>query len=221
MNRLALHSLARRVRRGFTIVELIIVIVIISIMASIAFVGYNLVQISTNDTHREADVTAIMNALETYYNKNGEYPANDSLNPSAEYPRMTNFAPVTALLPDVPVDALTGPNDYRFYPGCVNSASCPNSSSDWGTYMIKSYMYSSRYASQSGSAYAYFNVPSTYGNGTGWGCNIQTYYADPGYMIAWYKVSAKLWIFKRSKHGTIDISNNATGPVAPQTCTFS
>jgi prepilin-type N-terminal cleavage/methylation domain-containing protein len=221
MNKVAFRLPARWQNQGFTIVELLIVIAIISILAAITVVGYNVVQTSTNDTQREADVTSIMNALERYYDKNGEYPANDTLNPDAAYPRMTDFAPVKALLPDLPNDALTGPNDYQFYPGCVNSTVCTNSSSDWATYMTKAYIYSSRYSTQGGSAYAYFNVPSTFAGGNGWGCNIRTYYADPGYMIAWYKLSTKLWVFERSKHGIIDISNNAVGPVAPQTCTFS
>jgi len=206
---------------GFTLVELVIVIAIIAILSAIAVASYHGVQVNADDSDREADVTAIMDSLEDYYAKNGEYPANDDLNPDGNYPQMNGFTKVRAILPDLTDEMLTGPGGYQFYPGCVNSASCPNTSDDWRDYMTKAYMYSSRYRSNQAGSYAYFNVPSTYGDGTGWGCSIYTYYDDPGYMIAWYSQSKKLWIFKRSKHGEVNISSYGSGPVAPQTCTFS
>lgn len=212
--------MSRRSTRGFTIIEVMITVAVIAILTSIAIIAYNGVQARSRDDVRAADVVVIMNALEEYYRKNQDYPANDSLNPSAEYPTMTNFSPVKALLPTLNDDDLTGPGNYRFYPGCVNSSSCTNSANDWKNYMTKAYFYSSRYSNQGSGMYAYFNVPASYG-GAGWGCAIRTYYSDPGYMIAWYSEAQKIWIFKRSQYGKIDISPYDTGPVAPQTCTFS
>jgi prepilin-type N-terminal cleavage/methylation domain-containing protein len=206
---------------GFTIIELLVTIVIIGVISSIAVISYNAVQARARDSERATDITLIMDALERYYRDNGEYPANDTLNPSAEYPQMSDFPPVLAVLPSLEEDDLVGPGDYRFFPGCINSSSCPNSSDDWKNYMTKSYLYLSRFASQSTGGYAYYNVPASYGGNTGWGCTIRTYYNDPGYMLAWYNEADKIWIFKRSQHGQVDINTYDTGPVAPQTCAFS
>lgn len=206
---------------GFTIVELLVTVAVITILASISFVGFNAAQANTRDSVRASEVAVLMDALEQYYRKNGDYPANDALNPDMDYPRLTNFSPALALLPGLTIDSLKGPGDYQLYPGCVNGAGCANSSSDWKNYMIKSYLYISRYSNQGPGAYAYYNVPASYGDNTGWGCTLRTYYTNPGYAMAWYSESKKIWIFKRSQYGQVEISSYTTGPVAPQTCTFS
>lgn len=59
---------------GFTIVELLIVIVIIGILAAITIVAYNGIQQRSRDSKRLSDVAAITKALELYYIDNGEYP---------------------------------------------------------------------------------------------------------------------------------------------------
>ena len=206
---------------GFTIIEVMITVIVIAILTSIAVISYSGVQAQARDDARAGDVAVIMNALEDYYRKNRDYPANDALNPSGSYPQITDYSAVKSLLPGLNDDILIGPGGYRFYATCVNSGSCSNSSADWSTYMTKAYRYSSRYLSQTSGMYSYSNVPASYGNGTGWGCSIRTYYSDPGYAIAWYSESKKIWIFKRSQYGQVEISNYDTGPVAPQTCTFS
>jgi len=50
--------------RGFTIVELLIVIVVIAILASISIVAYNGIQQRARDTARKSDLSSIRNALE-------------------------------------------------------------------------------------------------------------------------------------------------------------
>lgn len=207
--------------RGFTIVELLVTIVIISILASIGIIGYNAVQTRANDDTRAVDIESIADILEQYYRKNGDYPANDQLNPSNEYPVMTNYNAAKALLPGLTDDILTGPGNYRFYAPCINSGACPNTSADWYTYRLKSYYYLSRFSTQGSGSSSWANVPASYGNNTGWGCGVTTYYSNPGYVIAWYSESKKIWMFKRSIHGQITIAPYDTGPVAPQTCAFS
>lgn len=60
--------------KGFTIVELITVIVVISILATIAVVASNYVQRQARDNERKSDVLVIKAALEKYYDANGTYP---------------------------------------------------------------------------------------------------------------------------------------------------
>lgn len=59
---------------GFTIVELIIVIVVIGILAAITIVSYSSAQGRSRDTQRQTDIQNIAKALELYYADNGYYP---------------------------------------------------------------------------------------------------------------------------------------------------
>lgn len=62
-------------RRGFTLVELVVVIAVIAILATLATLGLNKYLEDGRDAKRSASVTAISEALEKYYDKNGEYPS--------------------------------------------------------------------------------------------------------------------------------------------------
>ena len=69
-----MKQLNRRRTPGFTIVELIIVIVVIGILAGISVVGYNGAQKSTLNAHRAAQLSSWRDLFEIYYAKYGEYP---------------------------------------------------------------------------------------------------------------------------------------------------
>jgi type II secretion system protein G len=60
---------------GFTIVELLIVIVVIGILAAITIVAYNSVQVKARDSTRIAKVKSISKAIELYRADNDRYPA--------------------------------------------------------------------------------------------------------------------------------------------------
>ena len=61
--------------RGFTIVELLIVIVVIGILAAISVVAYNGIQNRTHDTAVRQDLRNIAVKLEEYNAIHGQYPA--------------------------------------------------------------------------------------------------------------------------------------------------
>jgi general secretion pathway protein G len=61
-------------KKGFTIVELLVVIVVIAILAAITVVAYNGIQVKARDSQRKQDVKTIAKALELYYIDNGQYP---------------------------------------------------------------------------------------------------------------------------------------------------
>lgn len=60
---------------GFTIVELLIVIVVIGILAALVITTFNGIQQKGRDTERTTDIKAIHGQLEAYYAQNGSYPA--------------------------------------------------------------------------------------------------------------------------------------------------
>lgn len=61
--------------KGFTLVELIIVIIVIGILSTIGIISFSGVQAKARDSQRASQVNIIADALEKYYNQNGEYPS--------------------------------------------------------------------------------------------------------------------------------------------------
>jgi Tfp pilus assembly protein PilE len=61
-------------KNGFTVVELIVIIVVIGILAGISIVGYSGLQERSRDAERKADIESIQSVLETYRDQTGEYP---------------------------------------------------------------------------------------------------------------------------------------------------
>lgn len=59
---------------GFTIVELLIVIVVIAILAAITIVAFNGIQGRARDAQRVQDLKAIVKTLELHKTTNGAYP---------------------------------------------------------------------------------------------------------------------------------------------------
>lgn len=64
-------------RRGFTLIELIIVMLIIAILAGLGTQAFISSQVKSRDARRKANLAAIASALENYYNDKKGYPAGD------------------------------------------------------------------------------------------------------------------------------------------------
>lgn len=69
------NSTCRPKVRGFTVVELLVVIVVVAILATVTVVAYNGVQARARDGVRISTVNKLAKALEMYYLDNGHYPA--------------------------------------------------------------------------------------------------------------------------------------------------
>ncbi len=131
-----------RTYKGFTIVELLIVIVVIGILAAISVVAYGTVQTRSRDSVRQQDVKAIVKALELYYVQNGQYPSGATYTPGSTSINgswsttsdgsWSNLAAVLApyanKLPSVTgatsgTPAISGGNNYDYF-GTPNSSYC-------------------------------------------------------------------------------------------------
>lgn len=124
-------------QHGFSIVELLITVVIVSILASLTVNAYSGVQQRSRDTRRVSDMNAIVKALEMYKIQTGSYPAPSTTNTLNGW-EISSINPQQFLLPlktagiasKVPVDPI---NDntlylkgflYRYYRYASGSNGC-------------------------------------------------------------------------------------------------
>jgi prepilin-type N-terminal cleavage/methylation domain-containing protein len=67
-------------KKGFTLIEMLIVIAIIGILSSILLVGLGAFRGRGRDARRISDLRQVQNALELYFNQTGTYPATSDWN---------------------------------------------------------------------------------------------------------------------------------------------
>lgn len=78
----SLQQLKNR-QSGFTIVELLIVIVIIAILAGLVITTFVGIQARARDSERQTDINALQKQIEAYYANVGAYPTAANLESSA------------------------------------------------------------------------------------------------------------------------------------------
>lgn len=66
--------------KGFTIVELLIVIVVIGILALLVITTYSGIQAKARNSQRQTDVQSLQTQLEAFFSQNGYYPTLAHMN---------------------------------------------------------------------------------------------------------------------------------------------
>jgi prepilin-type N-terminal cleavage/methylation domain-containing protein len=118
----------KRKQDGFTIVELLIVIVVIGILAALVVTTFSGIQRKARNTERETDIKAIHGQLEAYFsNGNSTYPTLANLNDSTW--RSTNMKSLDAEAlkdPKGTTQAVSATVSNTQYGYAVTPAGCDN-----------------------------------------------------------------------------------------------
>lgn len=96
-------------QKGFTIIELLIVIVVIGILAALVLNAFGNIQERARDTERRSDINSIHTQLELYFADNGDYPNS------------TTKAGLEIAMPDLNTDALVDPTGDDINTGGANN----------------------------------------------------------------------------------------------------
>ena len=90
-------SLKKR-NQGFTIVELLIVIVVIGILALLVITTYSGIQQKARNTKRQADIKSIQTHVEAFFTQNSYYPSRTDLNSASWLSTNIKSLDTTALI---------------------------------------------------------------------------------------------------------------------------
>jgi prepilin-type N-terminal cleavage/methylation domain-containing protein len=111
-------------KRGFTIVEIMVVVVMITIISTIAVLGAAAMKDRAQNSDALSKIAVIQAGLEKYYRENNEYPSAQSLaaNGNGRALSASQYATIASTL-GVSQTVLNG-EDYKFVPCAVNTSPC-------------------------------------------------------------------------------------------------
>lgn len=124
--------------RGFTLIELMVVVFIIALLASVVIVNVSSVRQKGRDAKRVSDLSTVAAALQSYYADNHQYvPAAGWLDFSAAVPGGLSVLVSGKYLSSLPTDPKNPTQNYSYY---SVAASCSSNTS----YVLRTYLESAK-----------------------------------------------------------------------------
>lgn len=110
-------------KRGFTIAELVVVISVIAVLASVAIFSYRVIRDQATDAEAKSMVAVMTSALNRYYQQNNEYPTAEQLSGNNGSPTSppSNYTLASGYL-NLSVQSFSTPN-VAFSPCTVQTTS--------------------------------------------------------------------------------------------------
>jgi len=110
----------KKTTSGFTIVEVLVVVAVIGILTTVGFVSYTSIQSNTRDSQKSSRITLLAEALEKYYDQNGEYPGCTAMSASPATIETSTLKGIDANILATPT-AVSGTNSIL--PSCADLTS--------------------------------------------------------------------------------------------------
>jgi general secretion pathway protein G len=131
-------------QKGFTVVELVIIIIVVAILSAIVLGTNNGIQQKSRNTERQTDIQMIQSKLEAFYSQNGYYPSLTNMNTLSW--RKTNLPALnSSYLIDpssyetantVQLAASPGPKVYSYQVTDSNGNSCESDDTNCAKYTL-------------------------------------------------------------------------------------
>ena len=115
---------AWELKKGFTVIELLVVIVVIGILTSITIVTYSSIQQRSRDSRRDSDTTQIKIAIEKFHSDKSMYPASCGDNTSCPISSLAvELSSYLKTVPHDPINTVNSIGDYQYIRGAVTDDS--------------------------------------------------------------------------------------------------
>ena len=144
--------------KGFTLIEILIVVAIIAILASVVLVGLGPTQQAGRDARRASDLHEVQNGLELYYNKCGYYPGTGN-GGSCGQSEAETYADMGTALTSLGIGVNSVPNDpINTVPHVYYYGEAGGSDSSGAT----AYIVAGEMENASGSVFAGYSAPANF-----------------------------------------------------------
>jgi prepilin-type N-terminal cleavage/methylation domain-containing protein len=130
---------------GFTVIELLIVLIVIGILAAIVISTYSGIQVKEHNSKRQTDIVAIQTQLEAFYSQNGYYPSLKDINsvtwrdknmPNLNTSDMIDPSATNQNTADVSLASAPSPKVYSYQVTDSNGNSCETVDTNCAKYTL-------------------------------------------------------------------------------------